>query len=90
MATHHHTIESVHTSEKHRPAMFHTATVRPTKPGPNILYNTPLKRDDTTISLDYHDYHRLHLLKPNYFLHVILLMNVCHIANSFKGVPQLI
>ena len=27
----------------HCPAMFHKATVKPTRPGPSILYNTPLK-----------------------------------------------
>ena len=27
----------------HRPTMFHTATVRPTRSGPSILYNTSLK-----------------------------------------------
>ena len=29
---------------KHHPTMFLTATVRPTRSGPNILYNTSLKR----------------------------------------------
>ncbi len=32
----------VHTAEKHRPTMFHKATVKPTRSGPSILYNTPL------------------------------------------------
>ncbi len=27
--------------ETHRPTMFHTATVTPTRSGPSILYNTP-------------------------------------------------
>ena len=27
----------------YHPTMFHTATVRPTRSGPNILYNTPLR-----------------------------------------------
>ncbi len=30
------------TAEKHRPTMLHTATVRPKRWGPNILYNTSL------------------------------------------------
>ncbi len=37
-------IRPLHTAEKHRPTMFHTATVRPRRSGPRILYNTPLKR----------------------------------------------
>ncbi len=32
----------LHTAEKHRPTMFHKATVKPTRSGPSILYNTPL------------------------------------------------
>ncbi len=32
----------LHTAERHRPTMFHTATVRPKRSGPIILYNTPL------------------------------------------------
>ncbi len=35
--------DRIHTAEKHHPTMFHTATVRPTRSGPNILYNTSLK-----------------------------------------------
>ncbi len=35
-------LRPLHTAEKHRPAMFHTATVRPKRSGPSILYNTPL------------------------------------------------
>ena len=35
-------LRPLHTAEKHRPTMFHTATVKPTKSGPSILYNTPL------------------------------------------------
>ncbi len=34
--------ETLHTAEKHCPTMFHTATVRPRRSGPRILYNTPL------------------------------------------------
>ncbi len=36
-------LRPLHTAEKHHPTMFHTATVRPTRSGPNILYNTSLK-----------------------------------------------
>ncbi len=32
----------LHTAEKHHPTLFHTATVRPKRPGPRILYNTSL------------------------------------------------
>ncbi len=32
-----------HTAEKHRPTMFHKATVGPKRLGPIILYDTPLK-----------------------------------------------
>ncbi len=35
-------LQLLHTAEKHHPTMFHTATVRPTRSGPNILYNTSL------------------------------------------------
>ncbi len=35
-------VTNLHTAEKHRPTMFHTATVRPRRSGPKILYNTPL------------------------------------------------
>ncbi len=35
-------LRPVHTAEKHRPTMFHTATVIPERSGPIILYNTPL------------------------------------------------
>ncbi len=28
--------------QQHCPTMFHTATVRPKRSGPSILYNTPL------------------------------------------------
>ncbi len=35
-------LRPLHTAEKHRPTMFHTATVKPTRSGPSILYNTPL------------------------------------------------
>ena len=35
-------LRPLHTAEKHHPTMFHTATVRPTRSGPNILYNTSL------------------------------------------------
>ena len=31
-----------HIAERHRPTMFHTATVSPRRSGPKILYNTPL------------------------------------------------
>ncbi len=34
-------LRPLHTAEKHRPTMFHTATVKPTRSGPSILYNTP-------------------------------------------------
>ncbi len=36
-------LRPLHTAEKHHPTMFHTATVRPTRSGPNLLYNTSLK-----------------------------------------------
>ncbi len=35
-------LRPLHTAEKQRPTMFHTATVRPKWSGPSILYNTPL------------------------------------------------
>ncbi len=35
-------LRPLHTAEKHRPTMFHTATVKPRRLGPSILYNTPL------------------------------------------------
>ncbi len=35
-------LRPLHTAERHRPTMFHTATVKPTRSGPNILYNTSL------------------------------------------------
>ncbi len=35
-------LRPLHTAEKHHPTMFHTATVRPTRSGPNILYDTSL------------------------------------------------
>ncbi len=34
-----------HTAEKDRPTLFRTATVRPKRWGPNILYNTSLNTD---------------------------------------------
>ncbi len=34
-------LRPLHTAEKHRPTMFHTATVRPKRSGPSIRYNTP-------------------------------------------------
>ncbi len=37
-------LRPLHTAEKHHPTMFHTATVRPTRSGPNILYNTSLSK----------------------------------------------
>ncbi len=35
-------LRPLHTAKKHCPTMFDTATVRPKKLGPIILYNTPL------------------------------------------------
>ena len=35
-------LRPLHTAERHRPTMFHTATVRHGRSGPRILYNTPL------------------------------------------------
>ncbi len=34
---------------KHRPTMFYTATVRPRRWGPRILYNTPLRKGSLTL-----------------------------------------
>ena len=46
-------LRPLHTAEKHRPTMFHTATVRPRRSGPRILYNTPLRyqRNGTVLYL---------------------------------------
>ncbi len=38
-------LRPLHTAEKHHPTMFHTATVRPTTSGQNILYNTSLNEN---------------------------------------------
>ena len=38
--------EIYHNAKKHCPTMFHTATVRPKRSGPIILYNTPLTTYD--------------------------------------------
>ena len=40
-----------YTAEKHHPTMFHTATVRPTRSGPNILYNTSLSFFEKNIQI---------------------------------------
>ena len=37
-------LRPIHTAEKHRPTMFHAATVRLKRSGPSILYNTPLNK----------------------------------------------
>ncbi len=39
------------TVEKHRPTMFHTATVKPTRSGPTILYKTPLRNCNKSLDI---------------------------------------
>ncbi len=45
-------LRPLHTAKNrpNRPTMFHTATVRPTRSSPRILYNTPLNLCPSTCS----------------------------------------
>ena len=45
-------LRPLHTAEKHCPTtMFHTATVRPKRSGPSILYNTPLSLSNARLHI---------------------------------------
>ncbi len=69
---------TLHTAEKHHPTMFHTATVRPTRSGPNILYNTSLSQTSK----------RLCLIWPDISLPVMTNQFISHCCWIIKNVEH--
>ncbi len=73
-------------NDKHRPTMFHTATVRPRRSGPRILYNTPLTLSECILPL-------LNLFIKHAKIHLLILTHgvwpfKVRVKRDFAGGPQ--